>query len=76
MIKNLIRSLLITIFVSTFSFAEIVKEIKVEGNKRISKATINVIGEKQIVIEFKCESSILKGTKNFSKFGICLEKCI
>ena len=71
MIKNLIRSLLITIFVSTFSFAEIVKEIKVEGNKRISKATINVIGEIKLNQDYSNDNlnNILKNLYNSNFFA-------
>ena len=71
MIKNLIRSLLITIFVSTFSFAEIVKEIKVEGNKRISKATINVIGKIKLNEDYNNDNlnNILKNLYNSNFFA-------
>ena len=71
MIKNLIRSLLLTIFVSTLSFAEIVKEIKVEGNQRISKATINVIGEIKLNEDYNNDNlnNILKNLYNSNFFA-------
>ena len=70
MIKILIKSLLILIFVSSYSFAEIVKEVKVEGNQRISKETINVIGGIKINTDYNKDNlnRILKNLYNSDFF--------
>ncbi len=45
MIKNLSKFLIITFLLTPLSFAEIIKDIKVSGNKRISKETVIVLGK-------------------------------
>ena len=45
MIKFLFKIILINIFLISSAYAEIIKEIQITGNKRISKETITVLGE-------------------------------
>ncbi len=45
MIKFLCKIILINIFIISTTYSEIIKEIKINGNKRISKETITVLGE-------------------------------
>ena len=70
MIKILLKSLLIFIFISSYSFAEIVKEVKIEGNQRISKETINVIGGIKINTDYNKDNLnlILKNLYNSDFF--------
>jgi outer membrane protein insertion porin family len=45
MLKKIIITKLIIFFLMTISWAEIVKDVKIEGNKRISKESLMVFGE-------------------------------
>ena len=45
MIKFLFKIILINTFLISSAFTEIIKEIQINGNKRISKETITVLGE-------------------------------
>jgi len=47
MFKIFIKSILIYIFFTTFVFSEVIKNIDISGNKRISKETILVLGDIQ-----------------------------
>ena len=44
MLKILIKSIIIYLFFTTLVFSEIIKNIDISGNKRISKETILVLG--------------------------------
>ncbi len=46
--KPLLQSLFFFVFVITISYAEIVKEVKVVGNVRVSPETIVVFGDIRI----------------------------
>ena len=45
MLKKIIITKLIIFFLMTISWAEIVNDVKIEGNKRISKESLMVFGE-------------------------------
>ena len=45
MFKMIFQSLILCLFFSLASIAEIIKDVKIEGNKRISKESIIVFGE-------------------------------
>ena len=52
MFKILIKSILIYLFFTTFVFSEVIKNIDMSGNKRISKETILVLSDIQIGEDF------------------------
>ena len=45
MIRNLTKLILIIFFISTNCYSEIIQDIKIFGNKRISPETIKVLGD-------------------------------
>ena len=45
MFKNLLATILAYLFLSNILFAEVVKDVEIIGNKRLSKETIEVIGK-------------------------------
>ena len=45
MIKVILKSFCITFFIFTLSYSETINDIKINGNKRISKETILVLGD-------------------------------
>tara|TARA_B100000787_G_scaffold125766_1_gene94998 strand:- start:2305 stop:4545 length:2241 start_codon:yes stop_codon:yes gene_type:complete len=72
MFKIFIQINLIILFLTSISLAEIIKEIKVTGNKRLSKETIIVFGEIDYVTDYSEDdlNNILKRiyeTKFFKK---------
>ena len=52
MIKLIARYFLIVFFICGYSYAEIIKDISVSGNKRISSETIKVLGDITIQKDF------------------------
>ena len=48
MIKKIIQYIVIVCFSFSYSYAEVIKDIKISGNKRISNETILVLGETSI----------------------------
>ena len=52
MIKFLLRFILISIFLINSSYSEIIKDVKITGNKRISKETIIVLGNINLGINY------------------------
>ena len=45
MLKNLFQSLILCVFFSATSLAEVIKDVKINGNKRLSKESIIIFGE-------------------------------
>ena len=45
MIKVILKSICLTFFLFTLSYSDIINDIKIKGNKRISKETILVLGD-------------------------------
>ena len=70
MLKILIKFVLLSIFITSYSFAEIIKEIKITGNKRISVETISVIGAIKLNTEYDNDSlnGVLKNLYNSNFF--------
>ncbi len=60
MIKKIIKYIVIFCFSLSYSYAEVIKDIQISGNKRISNETIIVLGETSISDNF--ESSDLNNT--------------
>ena len=52
MIKFLLRIFIINIFLVSSSYSEIIKDIKINGNKRITEETIKVIGNINKVTDY------------------------
>ena len=48
MIRLFIKTLLLLVFLISYSFSQIISEVTIIGNKRISKETILVLGNIQI----------------------------
>ena len=79
--KTLLQSLLFYIFVITISFAEIVKEVKVVGNIRVSPETIALFGDIKVNEDYDAQkinelSKQLYDTNFFSYIEINLNKGI
>ncbi|MBD1153525.1 outer membrane protein assembly factor BamA [Pelagibacterales bacterium SAG-MED24] len=66
MFRYLITSLVFLIATISFSFAETLKDIKIEGNKRISKETIIVLGKIEVNTEYD-DNKINNTLKNLYK---------
>ena len=60
MIKKIIQYIVIVCFSFSYSYAEVIKDIKISGNKRISNETILVLGETSISKNY--ESTDLNNT--------------
>ena len=62
MFKKIIKILLILLFTESFSYAEVIKDISVSGNKRISKESIVVFGQIEFGVDYDQDSlnNILK----------------
>jgi len=62
MFKKIIKILLILLFTGSFSYAEVIKDISVSGNKRISKESIVVFGQIEFGVDYDQNSlnNILK----------------
>ena len=56
MIKFLIQYLILNILLFTSSLSEIIKDINIEGNKRISYETVLVLGDIKIGTDYNSES--------------------
>ena len=81
MIKILIKFLAIYWILITFAFSEIIKEINITGNKRISNETVKVLGDLSLNNDFdneKLNSSLKKlyNSNFFSDVKISLNKGI
>ena len=70
MLKILFKFILLTFFITSYSFAEILKNIKVDGNQRISKETIVVIGDIKFNTDYNNDglNGILKNLYNSNFF--------
>ena len=52
MISYIFKILLVSLFLINISFSEIIKEIEITGNKRISRETIIVLGKIDLNIDY------------------------
>ena len=62
MIKVILKSFCLTFFIYSLSYSDIINDIKINGNKRISKETILVLGDFNLGSEFN-DSSLNKSLK-------------
>ncbi len=81
MFKMIFQSLILFLFFSAVSIAEIIKDVKVEGNKRISKESIMVFSEIKLGENYDDDrlNDLFKNLYNtnfFKNIGLKLEKNI
>ena len=62
MIKVILKSFCLTFFIYSLSYSDIINDIKINGNKRISKETILVLGDFNLGSEFN-DSSLNRSLK-------------
>ncbi len=79
--RNLIIALLVSIFIPSFLTAEIVKQIQISGNKRVSEETIKIYGEIQLNKDYSASNlnqilNNLYSTNFFEDVKITLENGI
>ena len=79
MLKNFFRSLILCLFFTTTSVAEIIKDIKINGNKRLSNESIIVFSEINLGKNYNSNElnevfKNLYNTKFFKDIDIKLEK--
>jgi len=81
MLKKIIKINFVIFFLTAISFAEIVTDINVEGNKRISKETLIVFGDISKGSDYSQDdlNSILKkiyATNFFKNINLSIENSI
>ena len=81
MIRILLKSLIFYFSLTTILFSQIISQIEINGNKRISEATIKVLGEINIATEYNDnELNILikklYDTQFFENVSVVIEKNI
>ena len=79
MFKMIFQSLILCLFFSLASIAEIIKDVKIEGNKRISKESIMVFSEIKLGEDYDNDrlNDLFKNLYNtnfFKNIGLKLEK--
>ena len=81
MLKNLFQSLILCLFFSATSLAEVIKDVKINGNKRLSKESIIIFGEINLGKNYDSDElnevfKNLYNTKFFKDIDIKIEKNI